>query len=244
MSTFIKRFNAANNITSATDTNFFRAKLTKKWIFLKFFKKIFLWKPKVDLFVKLKTVLNQKKILFCHFSKLYGSGFKRFIFVHSKNKVIFGKKFYLLLNLLETRLNILLVRLRFFTKLLLANLAIFDGNIFINGFVVKSNCLIFVSDLILYKFSFLLKASRYLSFNWRFFSWRKWIRFSTNSAVARNWVSIKMLSKICVTVNYLEINYKVQAGILLRKPIFGEILLGSKQVKSQIFLFKKIYFLY
>jgi hypothetical protein len=50
--------------------------------------------------------------------------------------------------------------------------------------------------------------------------------------------------KIVLSLNYLEVNYKIQTGIIVKKPELGEILLSySKKILSSTML-KKVYFLY
>jgi len=45
-------------------------------------------------------------------------------------------------------------------------------------------------------------------------------------------------------LNFLEINLKIPAGILLRSPLVGEILLANKKRMFSSKILKKIYYLY
>ena len=45
-------------------------------------------------------------------------------------------------------------------------------------------------------------------------------------------------------MNYLEINYKILSSIILRKPIFGEILVASQKKILSSTMLKKIYYVY
>ena len=220
-----------------------KTKFIKKWLFWKRFKFFFLQPSNLSLFVSLKKIINQKKNLFFHFSNIYGRKFKHLIFTHSTHKILFGKRFYFVLSFLELRLNILLFRLRFFVRLLDVNLAILNGLIRINGKCIKKNIIIAILDIIIYKMS-LKKTSRYNRFIWRDFKWNKWIVLSKKNGINRNWIRLKYKSKVFSIINYLEINYKLLGGCLVRRPFFGEILLGSNQLKYNRLLFKKIYFLY
>jgi len=195
------------------------------------------------MFATLKKLFNQKSILFEHFSNLYGKRFKQLIYRFSTNKVLFGKRFFWVLSLLEQRLSILLLRLRFCSRLLESTSLVESGFIHINGICSRSNILVSVLDIIQYKpvrfFSF-----RSVRYSWREFRWNKWISFSKKKGFKRNWVQLYFRSKVFTTVNFLEINYKILAGCLLRKPVFGEVLIGSSRRKLNQLLFKKIYFLY
>jgi hypothetical protein len=52
------------------------------------------------------------------------------------------------------------------------------------------------------------------------------------------------VSKSNLSINYLELSYKILTGILLRKPMFGEILLKNRKQGLSKIIFKKIYYLY
>jgi hypothetical protein len=50
--------------------------------------------------------------------------------------------------------------------------------------------------------------------------------------------------KIALSLNYLELNYRILTGIVIRKPVLGEILISSSKKILSLSLLKKIYFLY
>lgn len=50
--------------------------------------------------------------------------------------------------------------------------------------------------------------------------------------------------KIVLSLNYLEVNYKILTGIVIKKPVLGEILLNSSKKILSSTMLKKIYFLY
>lgn len=52
----------------------------------------------------------------------------------------------------------------------------------------------------------------------------------------------KAKSGLCV--NYMEINHKINTGVLLRRPFWGEILVNKQRKMLTVNLLKKVYFLY
>jgi len=69
-----------------------------------------------------------------HFSSLYGKQIKHLVFHKTKKKTAFGKRFFSIIAVLELRLNILLIRMRFASKLLEANVLVTKKLIDVNGF--------------------------------------------------------------------------------------------------------------
>jgi hypothetical protein len=77
------------------------------------------------------------------------------------------------------------------------------------------------------------------------FLWKKWRKRTRSNREGTKRVSLYWFSKkIVLSLNYLEINYKILTGIVIRRPLFGEtIMSSSKKILSSTML-KKIYFLY
>lgn len=65
-----------------------------------------------------------------------------------KKKIAFGKPFFSILSFLELRLNILLIRMRFASKLLEANRLVSSRLIYINGSLQQKNYLVRVNDIV------------------------------------------------------------------------------------------------
>jgi len=222
-----------------------KSKLKKKWRFWRSFKFYFLRAKSLSYFLKIKWVFNQNRIIWHHFSNLYGKKMKYFFFKKIKSNFAFGKSFFSIVSFLELRLNVLLLRIRFASKLMIANSLIEKGFISINGRLKKKNYLVCIGDIIKKKRVLLLsKKKRFFKKKWRFFLWRKWRNHQKQKKVSLSFPRIFWFSKIVLSLNYLQINYKALTGIVLRKPIFGEVLVGkSKKILSSGML-KKIYFLY
>jgi len=47
-----------------------------------------------------------------------------------------------------------------------------------------------------------------------------------------------------LAINFIEVFYKIMSGIVLYKPMIGEIIILNKKRMLSIRLLKKIYFLY
>jgi ribosomal protein S4 len=83
-----------------------------------------------------------------HFSGLYGKQIKHLVFQKTKKKTAFGKSFFSIIAFLELRLDILLIRMRFVSKLLEANVFLTKKLIYVNGFFKQKNYLVRVNDII------------------------------------------------------------------------------------------------
>lgn len=136
--------------------------------------------------------------------------------------------------------------MRFSSKLLWANDCIRQKLIYVNGFLKQKNYLVRVNDIVQKKFeSSINSTSRFFLKKWRLFIWRKWrrrTRFNRDNSkrVSMFWFS----KKIVLSLNYLEINYKVLTAIVIRKPLFGEISMGNGKKLLSSTMLKKIYYLY
>jgi hypothetical protein len=86
---------------------------------------------------------------------------------------------------------------------------------------------------------------RFFPTKWRKFLWRKWRkRAKFNKLIIKRMPLFRFSKKIVVSLNYLEVNYKILTGIIIKKPLLGEILLGSSKKILSSTMLKKIYFLY
>lgn len=183
-------------------------------------------------------------------SSLYGKQIKFLVFKKTKKKTAFGKPFFSIMVFLELRLNILLVRMRFVSKLLEANSIVSKGLVHVNGFLKKKSYLVRLNDIIrkqvvVNRSIEQNKKIRFFYKKWQKFTWRKWRKQTRVNKLGEKRLSIFRFSKkIVLSLNYLEINYKILSGIVLKRPALGEILLNSSKKILSSTMLKKIYFLY
>lgn len=109
-----------------------------------------------------------------HFSSLYGKQIKFLVFQKTKKKIAFGKPFFSVIAFLELRLNVLLIRIRFASKLLEANALVANGSIDVNGSFKQKSYLARVNDIIKRKsipkvLTGKRKKSRFFITKWRRF---------------------------------------------------------------------------
>ncbi len=187
-----------------------------------------------------------------YFTGVYGKKIKSEVFTRTCRKMAFGKTFIKVLSCLELRLNILVLRMRFATKQLESNALIENKFILVNGACRLKNHLVRVGDIVK-KTVISRPTSRRLKLHrWRH-RWRKknrWMAYKKKKSRdawrlgKKRRKSIFWLSKIVTTVNFLEVNHLIQAGLVLRFPQFGEtMLLRSKKYLAPTML-KKLYFLF
>lgn len=137
----IKKFNLGSSFIK-------KNKLKKKFRQWRKFKNIFLNKKKKDRFIKLKSLFNYKHIVWHQIIKLYNKKIKNLIYSKTNSKLILNNSFFKFLTILERRLNIVLLRLRFFSKILEINDYVYKKKIFINNKIRNSNYLIKKGDII------------------------------------------------------------------------------------------------
>ena len=94
------------------------------------------------------------------FSVLYGNKFKHRLHGTIKGKFAFGVRFSNFIYYLELRLNILIVRLRLITKVVLANYLIGLKLICVNGNCKHKNYLVKIGDI--FRFLFKKKGKVFL----------------------------------------------------------------------------------
>lgn len=222
-------------------------KLKKKWRFWRIFKRFFLFTKKITFFKKLQWSFNNARILKHQLLKMYlPTNKKKYLFTY-KNKI--GTKWFsFFLRKLELRLSILLLRARFCYKLINCYSAIKYNLILVNGIIFnKINYVLSCLDLIQKRRSinlfFRLVVSRPARLKWRKKRWRQ-ARYMFWKIRRVSHFNLFWNRKQNTTVNYLEINYKIPACIIIKQPFLKELLL-NKQVKMlTLSILKKIYFLY
>jgi hypothetical protein len=78
---------------------------------------------------------------------------------------------------------------------------------------------------------------------WRKFRWKK-ARFIFWKIRRASNFNMYWVKKQNTTINYLEINYKIPAGILIKKPFLKELYLNRQKKILTNNILKKIYFMY
>ena len=223
---------------------YIKKKLNKKWRFWRVFKFYFLRRKKKIYFFRMKWLFNSKKMLWRQLSVVYGKRIKNRAYKKNKSKIIFNKRFIFILRALELRLNVLLVRLHFVTKLLQANITILKNKVTINGTVRHKWYVVAVGDLIMYTnkniFSQRLKKLKWKHRNWRQFK----ITLKKKNLKNKKYVNIYFLLRKNFVLNFIEINYFCFSAILLRNPTLGEISYRNKKQFLISTILKKIYFMY
>lgn len=220
-------------------------KLKKKWRFWRLFKRYFISKKKITFYKKYNWRFNNIRIIWHQFTKLYTPKIKNIILKRKKKNSDF---FFFFLNKLELRLNVILLRARFFYKLINSSIAIKLNLILINGLIInKINCVVNILDLFQKKrqknILFKNTVKRKERLKWRKFRWKKarYIFWKIRRASHFNMYWVK---KQNTTINYLEINYKIPAGILIKKPFIKELYLNRQKKILTNNILKKIYFMY
>ena len=136
-----------------------------------------------------------------------------------KAKRIRGDIILNLIRLLESRLDIILFRLRFSNSLKEVHQLISHKHILVNGKIVKSNgYLLNPGDHISVKLeSFDLVRKKILE------SFKNYINLPTNSK--KDYITnFSNQHTLALAPNYLEINYNILEGFLLYKPSFEEVI--------------------
>ena len=248
---------------------FVKHKLKKKWRFWRLFKRYFLGRKKKNFFYKLKWVFNQKRIMWHQLLALYGKKIKQSVYSKNQTKLIFGSRFFNSLSFLELRLNVLVMRIRFASKVIESSKLIDLGLVRVNGSKRTKNYIVRVGDILKREygsnkieltinslfskglpFSIAIEPAITQAFGlekrqerlkWRRHLWNKWETKNRNLNFKVKPVSFVRQN---IFINYIETNYKVFTAILLYKPKVGEILLVNKKSMLCLKLLRKIYLLY
>ena len=221
---------------------FIKRKAKKKWRFWRVFKFYFLHRKKKFYFFRMKWLFNKKKILWRQLSVVYGKRIKNRVYHKNKSKVIFNKRFMFILRNLELRLNILLVRLHFVTKLLQADIIILKNKVRVNGKIKHKCYIVSVGDLITYHkndtYSQRFKKLKKIQIT------IKRRKIKKKNLKKKRKVNMYFLLRKNFILNFMEINYYYFSAILLRNPCLGEISYRNKKQLLISTILKKIYFIY
>jgi len=227
-------------------SRFITWKLKKKWSFWRVFKFYFLRRKNFFFFFKTRWLFNQKRIIWHQWSVIYGKKIKNKAYTNHKSRIIFNSRLNTILCKLELRLNILLIRMRFVNKLLRANSIIFNQQIIVNSTFKHHKYIVCAGDLVRYiqnrkNMLCFINRRRWIKYEWR--QWRKRKKIINKSNKTKFKQNFFLLKKNFI-FNFMEINYRFFSGILLRRPLLGEISFRNKKQLLTLKLFQKIYFLY
>ena len=222
-------------------------KLKKKWRFWRIFKRYFLYKKKITFLKKIKWSFNNIRIIKQQLSKLYLIKKKTSLIKYSYKQS--HNKFFFFLRLLELRLGIILLRSRFFYKLINSYNAIKMNLILVNGYIInKINHLMKILDLFQKRRSKNIKIrrkkyKRILRFKWRKHRWKQ-ARYIIWKIRRMSHFNMYWIKKQNTILNYMEINYKIPAGIIIKQPFLKELFLNKHKSIVNTHILKKLYFLY
>ncbi len=218
-------------------------KREKKWRFWRIFKKVFK-RTKIQNFKRIKQHFIKNYILWSQMKILYGRKIKKLIYAKTHWKIAYNNSFCNCLVFLELRLNILSLRIKFVSKLLIANFLIKNMFILINNKPTKKNYIVRIGDNINLLLIVLTYRKRIKKLKRRLL--KAIHKFRTKRLKKRlNWYNpLFWRSRKTLILNYMVINYKILAAILIRKPLLGEILIKNNKKLLSLQLLKKIYFLY
>ena len=219
----------------------FRRKLLKRYRFWRSFKYFFLFKKKIWHFTQFKWLFNNKRILKHQFLHLYGNSLKKICFNH---KAVYGFNtiFYSLLSKIEFRVMIYLCRIRFCFNLKASCKLICDRVISINGNIaIKRSTLVTIGGTVAKSIFLRLRVRRPCVHMWRWYRWGH-ARSKIRRNRRRRYTNVFIYPSIIT--NYIEINYKIMTSLLIRFPLYGEILINKNRKMCIKRLYKQLYYLY
>lgn len=218
-------------------------KLRKKWKFWREFKKFFLRRKKKVIFYRISDFFKERLILLHQMKAIYGKGLKNLNYKKNHMKRFYGCQFFNLIIYLELRLSVLVQRMYLAKDFLDAKQGILLKEIQVNGVSCSKNYLVCVGDIIKKEIKAVENKKRYkLLKSWRRWSWKKW-RWKMKQ-ISMYQQSFYWCTKKSYCLNYIEMNYKIGAGILLKIPSIGEILLKNNRRLLSENLLRKIYNVY
>lgn len=231
---------------------FFKKK--KKWKNWRQFKKIFLFKKKIHFFAKIKWRFNNMRILWHQLSKMYLPNIKALTCQWKKKN---NNKFYFFLKQLEFRLPTIILRARFCYKLVNSYNAIKLNLIVVNGVIInKIWYLLNILDLVQKRRTLKEKPPivqpksknrkimiRTERFKWRRYQWNK-SRYVLWKIRRISHFNMYFSRKQNTIINYLEINYKIPAFIIIKQPFIKELYINKQPRMLTKMILKKIYYIY
>ena len=187
------------------------------------YKRFFIWKKKLNFFIKFKLFFTYSKVIKKYLIKTYGYKNSNFLCsVYKKYLKITTNKIYSFLYKLEFRLDLILIRIYFIKTLEKSHQLIKSNGIVINNKIVgHKHYNICFSDVIQFNLFYLSKPTIFLKL------WKKKKQFQ-----------YKFLFRYQVK-NFLEINYNIGMFIYI-KFYWSNEFIKKKKIKILNFsLFKK-----
>lgn len=250
----------------------FKYRLLKRWRKWRVFKNLFLKQKKKIQFQKLRSFIFVQKIIKKQYAWLYGKAINRTVFKNSQSKFVIDSFFFNTLSILEQRLGILVVRM-FYVSFLEIDTMLKSYCIIMNGKEFKSKKILVPSSSYISIIDIFSLKKKLTLVNWfkvNCWYWFNWLRFyktisiwhqngvgcliCTNSSYIRKKVhqrsyyklSIKLFwsLKSFLSINYIEVSVKYLIGILLRKPVLGEVILNNKIKSTHSYVLSKVYLTY
>lgn len=222
-------------------------KLKKKWRFWRGFKQFFINKKKITFYKKLQWNYNEKRLAWHQMAKTYLFNIKHIL----RQKRWKNKKYSQFLKHIELRLTTILIRSRFYTKLINSYEGIKKNLLLVNGIIINTTRYI-LSILDLYqkrrqKRNRIINKNtnykRYTRLKWRKFRWKK-ARYIFWKIRRISHFNLYLNKKINSSLNYLEINYKIPAGVLIKQPFMKEFIINRQTNIINHKILKKIFFTY
>jgi len=222
-------------------TNINKTKILKKFRFWRIFKKMFLIVKKKKFFVRLSSLYNYKRILHHQFQSIFGINLKKIAFIPTC-KYGFNYHFFDFWSNIESILCIILLRVKFFSKIVECVSSIKRKQVSLNGNIVLFCKRIVVENSLIQKCRFKLvdKNIRFIKYSWRRDRWKK-SKYILSKNYKKRYISVFVLSRKGIILNYLHVNYNIYSLIFIKKPVFQESLLNFNTRMLDISHFKFLY---
>jgi len=171
----------------------------------------------------------------------YGLSLRNLCF-GNKLKSIAAIDFFNVLAKHEFRLYVIILRARFCDNLLEGMLYIKKKLIALNGCIILNKYQnLLIGNLVQKRFLVTKRHCFYYKHLWRRFRWYQ-ARYRLKQY--RRYFSYYKLLRKNIVVNYLEINLIIHSCIILRVPLFGELILNQKKRMFNSMQVKALYYLY
>jgi len=217
-------------------------KFIKSLRFRRLFKQFFIYQKKKKFFIKINSLFNSKRIVKHQFKFLFNFSY-RFLLSYTTFKHSISIHFFDYWLILERSISIILIRIKFFIKYNFIKESLRLKLIAVNGNIINQlNYLLLPSDLVQKcKFKKYNSNIRSKLYYWRKTRWKK-VSYIIKKFYSKKYINYYKASKINIFLNYLEINYKGNSAILLRKPIYQELFFNLNPKNYTVFHYKFLYY--
>lgn len=111
------------------------------------FRRIFFYKKKKNLFLRLRLFFYYQKLIKHQILKFYGKSLTKLIFTKNQTKFVSDSRFFNMLSLIELRINILVSRM-FSIRLLVVNTLMLQDNIRVSNRLRPKSYIVSVNSII------------------------------------------------------------------------------------------------